>query len=128
MGVLLQTTEIDVIVQPRTVSVFRIRQEDITRVVTATGSFTMVIQRVNGLQLSATVTYTTSSVDRLEKTQPRVGQLTFDLAVPGIHFAKIENTREVFASGVSDRSVSLSVISVPSYPLAFFMDIGAQGQ
>lgn len=88
----------------------------------------MVIQRVNGLQLSASVMYNTSSVNRLDEKVPQVGQLTFDLAQPGVHFARIDNTVVVFEPGVREQFVTLSVISPPSYPQAFFMNIGSQGQ
>ena len=87
----------------------------------------MTIQRTDGLQLTSTINYETSSMNRPDSPTPSIGELTFDLAQPGMHFATIENAVVTFEPGDSEEVVILSVISVPSSPLLFYLDISIQG-
>ncbi len=109
--------------QPRPVSVFTIVPSTRTQVVTSPGPVSITIKRTDGLQLTSTVIYNTHTLNQVAT----VGDLTFEVAQPGVHFAAIENAPVTFAPGDQSKTVSLSVISVPSTPLAFFMDISIQG-
>ena len=87
----------------------------------------MTILRTDGLQLTSTIIYETSSLNRPDSPTPSVGELIFDLAQPSVHFAIFENVPVTFEPGQREEVVTLSVISVPSTPLAFYLDISIQG-
>ncbi len=109
--------------QPRPVSVFEIVPSTKTQVITAPGPVSITINRTDGFQLTSTVVYNTHTLNQIAT----VGGLTFEVAQPGVHFARIENALVTFAPGDQLQTVTLSVIAVPSTPLAFFMDISIQG-
>ncbi len=115
--------EVTVIATPRSNPVFQILQADRTKVVTAPGSVSMTIQRTDGLQLPSTVVYSTNTQNQVAA----VGELNFDLAQPGVHYAVIEGATVTFAPGDNVTTVSLSVIQLPPTPLAFYMELIIQG-
>ncbi len=123
-GVVLETAEITVIAVPRSNPVFQILESDRTKVVTSPGLFPITIQRTDGLQLSSTLVYTTNT----QNQAATVGEVNFDLAQPGIHYAIIEGATVTFAPGVNATKVCLSVIQLPPTPLAFYMELTIQGE
>ena len=105
------------------VSTFQIAANNLTRVVTAAGSVSIVIERTDNIQTEAQINYNTS--------QPRqevvVGQLRFQPALLHVHFPQIK-TSLLFLPGQVSRSISVNVIAVESPPVAFFVQIRSSQQ
>lgn len=116
-------SEVTVQVQPRTVAVFQISQDNLMMVVSAPGQVSINIERTDGLALTTEVIYNT--------TQPRreieVGQIKFQPAVAQLHFTSVE-IPVAFSSNQASRSVDVNIISVPETPAAFQVMISSQIQ
>lgn len=116
-------SEVTVSVQPRTVAVFQISQENLMMVVSSPGRIFINIERTNGLALATQVIYNT--------TQPTqnidVGQISFQPALAQRHFTSTQ-TPVIFASNQASRSVDVNIISVPDTPAAFQVMVSSQTQ
>ena len=116
-------SEVAVSVQPRTVAVFQISQENLMMVVSSPGQIFINIERTNGLALATEVIYNTTQPSRAIE----VGQIRFQPALAQQHFTSTQ-TPVIFASNQASRSVDVNIISVPESPAAFQVMISSQTQ
>ena len=112
-----------VTVQPRVVGTFHFPRDNLTVVAsTSQQQVSLLIERSEGLQTTAVITYNT--------TQPRqpvvVGSRTFQPAQP-VHFTQIQTT-VTFNPGEVSHLIDIPIISAPDTPVAFFVHISSTGQ
>ena len=114
-----------VTVLPRVIATFRIAPNNLVNIVTRPESLPIVIERTEGLQITAQVSYMT-----LQATEPIViGQLQpFQPALAQIQFTQIDQTNLIFNPGETSRTVDVPVISVGSIPAAFLVQIDSTTQ
>ena len=116
-------SEVTVRVQPRTVAIFQISQENLMVVVSSPGRVFINIERTDGLALTTEVIYNTTQPSR----EIEVGQIKFQPALAQRHFTSTE-TPVTFSSNQASRSVDINIISVPEIPSAFQVMISSPVQ
>ena len=116
-------SEVRVRVQPRTVAIFQISQENLMVVVSSPGQIFINIERTDGLALTTEVIYNTTQPSR----EIEVGPIKFQPALAQRHFTSTE-TPVTFSSNQASRSVDVNIIAVPETPSAFQVMISSPVQ
>lgn len=105
------------------VSTFLVASNNLTVVASTPQQVSILIERTDGLQITAVVNYNT--------TQPRqpvaIGSLTFPPAQPQVHFTQIQTTVTFYPGDVS-HLINIPILSVPDAPVAFVVQIASTGQ
>lgn len=109
-----------VTVFPRVIASFRIAPDNLVNIVTRPEVLALVIERTEGSQITAQVSYMT-----LQATQPVVvGQLQpFQPAQAQIQFTQIDQTNLIFNPGDTSMTVEVPVLSVGTTPAAFLVEV-----
>lgn len=114
-----------VTVLPRVIATFRIAPDNLVNIVTRPEELLLVIERTEGLQITAQVSYRT-----LQATQPIVvGKLQpFQPAQAQMQFTQIDQTSLIFNPGDTSLTVDVPVLSIGSIPAAFRVQIDSTTQ
>lgn len=115
-------TQAVIFVRPRTQTIYQFARSNLTSVVTSPRLLPFLIERSVGLQIRDVVYCNTSQPGQAVT----VGRLTFQPALLLIHFTPI-NVPLVFNSGETSKTNDISVLSVGSDPVAFFVLLGPFG-
>lgn len=110
-------------VQPRIVGTFHLAFDNLTVVASTPQQVSILIQRTDGLQTTAVVSYYTS-----QPTQPvAIGSLTFQPAQSQVHFPEIRTT-VTFNPGDASHQIDIPILSVPDTPVVFMVEVSSTGQ
>jgi hypothetical protein len=101
------------------ISTFRIAAANLINVVTSPQELALMIERTNGQQTVATLSY--STVQPNQPVQIR-GLLPIQPAQPQVDFPQIQ-TSISFASGDESNTINIPILSVGNSPVAFFVQI-----